>query len=102
MDSEYVCNVSLKNIDAKPYAKSNENTAMLEVIATVILRCFDKNTVEELYLVNLLHFNEPDVGLWKGVKADWAMALREALPKFWTNTRDYSGTSCFLITMAAR
>ena len=43
---------------------------MLEVIATVILRCYDKNAIEELYLVNLLHFDDPDVGLWKGVKTD--------------------------------
>ena len=54
---------------------------MLEVIAKVILRCFDKNTVEDLYLAHLLHFNEADVRLWKRVKADWALALREALPK---------------------
>ena len=49
--------------------------------ATVILRCFDKNAVEELYLVNLLNFEDPDVGMWKGVRSDWAVALREALPK---------------------
>ena len=30
---------------------------------------------------NLLHFDDPDVGLWKGVKIDWALALHEALPK---------------------
>ena len=42
---------------------------------------FDKNALEVLYLVNLLHFNEPGVGLWKGVKADWALALHEAFPK---------------------
>ena len=58
-----------------------ESTAILEVVATVILRCFDKNTVEELYLVNLLNFEDPGVGMWKGVRFDWAVALREALPK---------------------
>ena len=77
MDAEYIFNLLCKKIDEKSYAKANENTAMVEAIATVILRCFDKNAVEELYLVNLLHFNEPNVGLWKGVKADWAMALCE-------------------------
>ena len=58
---------------------------MLEVIASVILRCFDLHAylhaLEELNLINLLHFKEPVVGLWKGMKADWALALREALPK---------------------
>ena len=58
------------------------------MIATVILLCFDKNAVEELYLVNLLHFNEPDVGLWKEVEVDWALALREALPQ---NLDEYKG-----------
>ena len=29
----------------------------------------------------MLHFNEPDVGLWKGMKANWALALQQALPK---------------------
>ena len=32
-------------------------------------------------MVNLLAFEESDVGLWKGVKANWALILREALPK---------------------
>ena len=35
-----------------------------------------------------MNFNEPDVGLWKGVKAAWALALREALPK---NLDEYKG-----------
>ena len=61
---------------------------MLEVIATAILRCFDKNAVEELYLVNLLHFTELDIRLWKGVKADWALDLHEAPPK---NLDKYKG-----------
>ena len=65
MDGEYVFTLLCKKINEKPYTKSNEHTSALEVIATIILRCFDKNTIEQLYLVNLLHFNEPDVGLWK-------------------------------------
>ena len=32
-------------------------------------------------MVNFLNFEESDVGLWKEVKANWALALREALPK---------------------
>ena len=54
---------------------------MLEVIATVILRCFERNAIEELYLVNLLGFNDPDIGSWKGMRADWASAIRQTLPK---------------------
>ena len=71
----------VKTSTEKPFTKANEHTSILEVIATVILRCFEKNAIEELYLVNLLQFNDPDVGLWKGMKADWALALRQALPK---------------------
>ena len=70
-----------KSIYERPYTKANESAAILEVVATVILRCFDKNEVEELYVVNLLNFEDPDVGMWKGVRSDWAVALREALPK---------------------
>ena len=88
VDGEYVYNLLCKKIYEKPHAKANENTAMLEVIATVILRCYGKNAIEELYLVNLLHFDDPDVGLWKGVKADWALDLHEAQPK---NLYKYKG-----------
>ena len=80
VDGEHVYDLLYKSIFERPYAKANESTAILEVVATVILRCFDKNAVEELYLVNLLNFEDPDVGMWKGVKSDWA-ALHEALPK---------------------
>ena len=81
MDGEFVYNLLCRKIYEKPNAKANENTALLEVIATVILKCYNKDAIEQLYLVNLLHFEDPDVGLWKGVKCDWASALREALPK---------------------
>ena len=40
MDGEYVFNLLCKRIYEKPYAKAY--TAMLEVITTVILRCYDK------------------------------------------------------------
>ena len=36
MSVEYVHDLLCKRIYEKPYAKANENTAMLEVIATVI------------------------------------------------------------------
>ena len=81
MDGEFVFNLLCKKINEKPFTKANEHTSILEVIATVILRCYERNAIEELYLVNLLRFNDPDVGLWKGMKADWALALRKALPK---------------------
>ena len=83
MDGIYVFNLLCKKINEKPFTKANEHTSILEVIATVILRCYKSNAIEELYryLVNLLRFNDPDVGLWKGMKADWALAIRQALPK---------------------
>ena len=71
MDGENVFNLLCNRIYEKAYVKATENTAMFEVIATVILGCQDKNAIEELYLVNLLHFEDLDVGLWKGVTADW-------------------------------
>ena len=81
VDGEFVYNLLCRKIYEKPNAKANEDTALLEVIATVILKCYNKDAIEQLYLVNLLHFEDPDVGLWKGVKCDWASALRETLPK---------------------
>ena len=70
MDGEHVFNLLFKKINKKPYTKANEHTSVLEVIATVILRCFEKSAREKIYLVNLLRFNDPDVGLPKGVRAD--------------------------------
>ena len=81
MNGEFVYNLLYRKIYEKPNAKANEDTALLEVLAAVILKCYNKDAIEELYLVNLLHFDDPDVGLWKGVKNDWALALHEALPK---------------------
>ena len=81
MDGEYVFNLLCKKINEKPFTKENEHTSILEVIATAILRCFERSAIAELYLVNLLQFNDPDVGLWQGMKADWALAIRQALPK---------------------
>ena len=48
MDGENVYELLYKSIDKRPYTKANEGTAILEVVATVILRCFDKSAVEEL------------------------------------------------------
>ena len=81
VDGEYVYNLLCKRIDEQPYTKPNEYTAIREVFSTVILRCYDKNAIEALDLVNFLTFEDSDVGLWKGVKANWALALREVLPK---------------------
>ena len=81
VDGDNVYELLYKTIYERPYTKANEGTAILEIVATVILRCFDKNAIEELYLVNLLNFENPDVEMWKGVKCDWAAALHEALPK---------------------
>ena len=79
VDGEHVYDLLYKRICERPYAQANERTAILEAVATVILRCFDKNSIEELDLVNLLNCEDPDIGMWKGVKTYWA--LREALPK---------------------
>ena len=79
VDGDNVYELLYKTIYERPYTKANKGTAILEVVAMVILRCFDKNAIEELYLVNLLNFENPDVEMWKGVKCDWAAALHEAL-----------------------
>jgi hypothetical protein len=81
VDGENVYELLYKKIHERPFTKANEGTTILEVVATVILRCFDKNATEELYLINLLNFEDPDVEMWKGVKCNWAAALHEALPK---------------------
>ena len=54
---------------------------MIEVLATVILRCFDKDAQEELYFVNLLRFDSQDLDKWKGSVAHWELALKNTLPK---------------------
>ena len=46
VDGEHIYDLLYKSIYERPYAKANESTAILEVVATVILRCFDKNAVE--------------------------------------------------------
>ena len=45
VDGEHVYDLMCKRIYERPYAKSNETTAILEAVATVILRCFDKNAI---------------------------------------------------------
>ena len=52
VDGDNVYELLYKTIYERPYTKANEGTAILEVVATVILRCFDKNAIAELYLVN--------------------------------------------------
>ena len=72
------------------------------MIATVILRCYERNAIEELYLVKLLRFNDSNVGLWKGMKADWALAIRQALPMNLDEYKELQQNELFLITMADR
>ena len=50
------------------------------MIATIVLRCFDKDATEELYLINLLMFDSPEVDRWKGMVACWELALKEQVP----------------------
>ena len=69
MDGEHIYIFLYKRIYVGLYAKANERTAILEAAATVILRCFDKKSIQELYLVNFLNFEEPDVGMWKRSKS---------------------------------
>ena len=77
---------------------------MVEVIATVILRCFDKNALQELYFFNLLHFKVPDVGLWKGMEANWELPLRQTLPKKLDEYKQLQQNlyKLFLITMPSK
>ena len=70
VDGENVYELLYKSIYERPYTKANESTAILEVVATLNLRFFDKTAVEQLCLVKLLNFEDPDVGMWKGVKSD--------------------------------
>ena len=74
MDSESVYNLLYKRINGK-FKKATVNTSILEAIATVVLRCFDKDATEELYLINLLTFDSPEVDRWKGMVACWELAL---------------------------
>ena len=46
-----------------------------------MLRCFDKDATEELYLINLLTFDSPEVDRWKGMVVCWELALKEQVPK---------------------
>ena len=80
MDSEYVYNLLYKRINGK-FAKATVNTSIIEALVTVVLRCFDKDATEELYLINLLTFDSPEVDRWKGMVACWELALKEQVPK---------------------
>ena len=80
MNSESVYNLLYKRINGK-FAKAPANTSIIEAIATVVLRCFDKDATEELYLINLLTFDSPEVDKWKGMVACWELALEKQVPK---------------------
>ena len=69
-----------KRIDEK-HSKATEHTSILEVFATMALRCFDKDATEELYLINLLTFDSSQVDRWKGMVAFWELALEKQVPK---------------------
>jgi len=56
MNSKSEYNLLYKRINEK-FAKATVNTSIIEAIATVVLRCFDKDATEELYLINLLTFD---------------------------------------------
>ena len=66
---------------SRKFAKATANTSIIEAIATVVLRCFDKDATEELYLINLLTFDSPEVDRWKGMVVCWELALKEQVPK---------------------
>ena len=40
-----------------------------------------KDATEELYLINLLTFDSPEVDRWKGMVACWELALKKQVPK---------------------
>ena len=75
MNSKFVCNLLYKRIDKKKYSKATEQTSIIEVLTTVVLRCFDKDAPKELYLANLLVFDSPEVNRWEGMVAYWELAL---------------------------
>ena len=102
VDGDNVYELLYKTIYERPYTKANEGTAILEVVATVILRCFDKNAIEELYLVNLLNFENPNVEMWKGVKCDWQKHSMKHYQKVWMNAKDYSKMNCSFIGTVIR
>ena len=53
MKSESVYNLLYKKFNGK-FAKTTGNTSIIEALGTVVLRCFDKNATEELYLIKKL------------------------------------------------
>ena len=80
MNSEFVYNLLYERIKGK-FAKATVNTSIIEALATVVLRCFDKDATEKLYLINLLTFGSPEVDRWKGMIACWELALEKQVPK---------------------
>ena len=49
MNSESVYNLLCKRINGK-FAKATVNTCIIQAVATVVLRCFNKDATEELYI----------------------------------------------------
>ena len=44
----------------------------------------------------MLHFNEPDVKLWKGMKAEWELALQQAQQKNLDDYKEFQQNELFL------
>ena len=74
MNTEFVYNLLYKRINRKFY-KAIVNTSILEALATVVLRCFDKDAIEELYLINLLPIDSPEVDRLNCMVVCWELAL---------------------------
>jgi hypothetical protein len=74
MNTEFVYNLLYKRINRKCY-KAIVNTSILEALATVVLRCFDKDAIEELYLINLLTIDSPEVDRLNCMVVCWELAL---------------------------
>ena len=80
MNSESMYNLLYKRINGK-FAKATVNTSIIEAIATVVLRCCDKDATEELYLINLLMFDSPEVDRWKCMDVCLELAHKAQVPK---------------------
>ena len=97
MNSESVYNLLFKRINGK-FAKATVNKSISEALATVGLRCFDKDATEELYLINLLAFDSPEVDRWKGMVACWESTLKEQVPKrIYSTWKNYIKMKCYLM-----
>ena len=68
----------------------------------MVLRCFDKDATEELYLINLMVFDSAEVDRWEGMVADWELALDKQRQKNLFYLKNYIKTNCCLITINVR